>query len=86
MKVRAWYSKIERSDENSSVLLVGGKRVELPNDAFKTGARNSVILEKSIAEKHGLRWKLLFHIPPKIAPVYNQICIDELRIKPTVGC
>lgn len=53
MKVRVWYSQIERSDENSSVLLVGGKRVELPNDAFKTGARNSVILEKSIAEKHG---------------------------------
>lgn len=68
MKVRVWYSQIERSDENSSVLLVGGKRVELPNDAFKTGARNSVILEKSIAEKHGLRWKLLFTFRRKSLP------------------
>lgn len=85
MKVRVCYSQIVSSNEKFSVFLVGGKRVELSNDSFKSGARNSVILEKSVAEKLGIRWKLLFHIPPKISPVYNQVCIDELRFNSTVG-
>ena len=78
MKVRVKITSILNRNSETTSFLVFGKRVVLRNSDFKFGKKNSIILE--------LRWKLLFHFPPRITPIFNQACIDELRFGSEEGC
>ncbi len=85
MKVRVRYDRILKEDKNSVTFMVSNAKVMLPKDSFKYGSRNSIILDRLLATQKNLRWKLLFHIPPYIKPVYNQECIDELKFRSMQG-
>lgn len=82
MKVRVMFLSILSIGEYSVEFLIDGRSVRLRKNDFKYGKKNSIILEREIADEKGLKWKLLFHIPPHIEPVYGQSCIDELLFRP----
>ncbi len=82
MKVRVMFLSVLSVGEYSVKFLIDGRPVYLRKNDFKFGKKNSIILEREIADKNRLKWKLLFHIPPRIEPVYGQVCIDELRFRP----
>ena len=85
MKVRVQISSILYRGRETTEFYVFGRRISLRNEDFKFGKKNTIIIEKSLAEKNRMRWKLLFHFPPYIQPVYNQTCIDELKFRTTQG-
>ncbi len=85
MKVRVRHEGIVEETGKDVVFAISGKKVKINRDFFKHGKFNSIILERAIADKNRLKWKLLFHIPPKIKPIYNQTSIYELRVKATNG-
>ena len=84
MKVRVQVSSIIYRGRETTEFYVFGRRISLRNEDFKFGKKNTII-EKSLAVKNRMRWKLLFHLPPYIQPVYNQTCIDELKFRTTQG-
>ncbi len=79
MKVRIRFEKILSDCGDEVLFRMGGRRVRIGRKEFVFGKKNTIIAERETAEKYNLDWKLLFHIPPYIAPEYNQKCIDELR-------
>ncbi len=83
MKVRVMFLAILSVGEYyAEFLMDGGRTVRLRKDDFKYGKKNSIIVDREIADEKKLKWKLLFHIPPRIEPVYGQLCIDELIFRP----
>jgi len=86
MKERVKITSILNRNSETTTFLVFGRRVVLRNSDFKFGKKSSIIIERDIAARNGLRWKLLFHFPPRIAPIFNQSCIDELRFGSEEGC
>ena len=81
MKVRVRIEEVLEVGDFMTDLLIDGKKVSIGNGNFKFGKRNmSIIVERNMARRMGLPWKLLFHFPPYIMPHPNQSCIDELRV------
>lgn len=80
MKVRVRIDGILEHGESSTLFLICGQKIVLNNSEFKKGKRNSIIVDRRLATEKQLRWKLMFHFPPYIKPIPNQVCIDELRL------
>ncbi len=79
MNVSVKFEKILETYDDYVSFAAYGKKFILKKNDFKMGTNRTIIVDYKVAKLHHLKWKLKYHIPAPIEPVYNQVCIDELR-------
>ncbi len=80
MKVKVKFDIVLDSCKEYIEFSIQGKRIILMRSDITFTENNSIILDHKLAKAKGIFWKLLYKIPPYIAPKYNQTAIDELKI------
>jgi hypothetical protein len=84
-QVKVRYHDIIARTDAGTLFLFSEKEAWVPNRYFRYSEGRNIVMPLWLADKKGLRYRPLLHIPETMTPVVNQSPIDELRYDPERG-